>query len=242
MNIKKLIALILVNLILSTYVFAFVPQPTPNVIGSTGLVRMPSADVIPYKNISFGLDTGSNYSQDKFSLMYKFNLGTFQGMELGCVGMDNRNGMMTEGVFINMKYSLATDNSPYPLYLAIGVENLSSFNRSDVYMVATRYIPNGSRFHFGFLGDFPGDKFRPLGALGYDTPFFSEKLYFLVDMFAGEFLYELNVGFRWYASDTIAINLSGLNILSDENRDIIDKAKDKDPKTILIGFSWINPL
>jgi hypothetical protein len=163
-------------------------------------------------------------------------------MELGCVGMDNQNGMMQEGVFINMKYSLATDTSPYPLLLAIGVENLSSYNRSDVYMVATKYIPNGSRLHFGFLGDFPGDRFRPLGALGYDTPLFSDRVYFLTDMLAGEFIYELNLGFRWFLSDTFAINLSGINVLADNNRSIEDRLKDKDPKAALIGFSWINPL
>ena len=239
---KTIFALIISFQILAAQIFAFVPQPAPNVIGSTGLVRMPSADVIPYKNTSFGLDTGSNISQDKFALFYKFTLGTFQGLELGCVGMDNRDGAMQEGVFINMKYSLATDTSPYPLLLAIGVENLASFNRSDVYMIATRYIPNGSRVHFGFLGDFPGDKFRPLGALGYDTPFFSDRVYFLIDMFAGEFLYQLNTGFRWFVSDNVAINLYGLNVTADDNRKMEDRVKDKDPKTILIGFSWINPL
>jgi hypothetical protein len=239
---KKIFTLFTLLATIFSGAFAFVPPPTPTIIGATGVVRMPSADVIPYKNISFGLDTGSNYSTDKFALLYKFNLGVFQGMELGCVGMDNLNGMMQEGVFINMKYSLATDTSPYPLLLAIGVENLSSYNRSDVYMVATKYIQNGSRLHFGFLGDFPGDRFRPLGALGYDTPFFSDRFYFLTDMFAGEFIYELNVGFKWFASDTFAINLSGINILADINRDKEDILKDKDSKAILLGFSWINPL
>jgi len=242
---KKIFAFAVVILILNTKIFALVPQPTPSVIGSTGLVRLPSADVIPYKNIDLGMDIGSNISNDKFSLLYKFSLGIFQGMELGCVGMDNRAGAMQEGVFINMKYSLATDTSSNPLLLAIGVENLASFNRCDVFMIATKYFPNSSRLHFGFLGDFPGltnSRFRPLGALGFDTPFFSEKLYFLTDMLAGESLYELNLGFRWYVSDSIAVNLSGLNVLADDNRKPEDKANDKDPKTVLIGFSWLNPL
>jgi hypothetical protein len=242
---KKILVVGLAVFMFDTHVFAFVPQPTPNVIGSTGVVRIPSADVIPYKNVEFGLDIGSNYAADKFSLLYKFNLGIFQGMELGCVGMDNGMGAMQEGVFINMKYSLATDTSPYPLLLAIGVENLASYNRCDVYMMATKYFPNSARLHFGFLGDFPGlneSRFRPLGALGFDFPFFSERLYFLTDMLAGESLFELNPGFRWYISDSIALNLTGLNVLADDNRSAEDKAKDKDPKSVLIGFSWINPL
>lgn len=242
---KNILTISIVIFIVNSQAFAFVPQPTPDVIGSTGVVRIPSADVIPYKNIDFGFDIGSNYANDKFSLLYKFNLGIFQGMELGCVGMDNGMGAMQEGVFINMKYSLATDTSPYPLLLAIGVENLSSYNRCDVYMMATKYFPNSARLHFGFLGDFPGlnnSRFRPLGALGFDFPFFSEKFYFLSDMLAGESLFELNTGFRWYISDSFALNLTGLNILADNNRNAEDKAKDKDPKTVLIGFSWLNPL
>jgi len=85
-------------------------------------------------------------------------------------------------------------------------------------------------------------RFRPLGALGFDTPFLSDRFYFLTDMLAGESLYELNTGFRWYISDTVAINLTGLNILADDNRKPEDKANDKDPKTFLLGISWINPL
>ena len=244
-HLKKFPALFFVLFFLNAQVFAFVPQPTPNVIGSTGVVRIPSADVIPYKNINFGIDTGSNTADDKFSMLYKFAIGTFQGMELGCVGMDDRRGAMQEGVFINMKYALTADNSPYPTLLAIGVENLASFTRCDVYMMATKYFPNSTRLHFGFLGDFPGltnNRFRPLGALGFDTPFFTERLYFLTDMMAGESLYELNLGFRWYVSETFAMNISGLNVLADDNRKPEDKDKDKDPKTFLIGFSWLNPL
>jgi len=235
---KKLLVFITL-IILTGQSFAFVPQPTPNIVGSTGLIRMPSADVIPYKNINFGIDTGNNNITNNFALFYKMSLGTFQGMELGFVGMDDTKGYMQEGVFVNMKYSLSSDTSPYPLLFAIGVENLSSFNRSDVYMIATRYIPNGSRFHFGFLGDFPGNRFRPLGALGYDCPFFSERTCFLIDMFAGEYVYQLDLGLRWYVSDSVALNLSGVNVLADKDTPADNY---KDQKMVLIGFSWINPL
>ncbi len=55
-------------------------------------------------------------------------------------------------------------------------------------------------------------------------------------------MYELNLGIRWYYSDTVAFSLSGLNVLADDNRSAADKAADKDPKSVLIGISWINPL
>jgi len=224
--------------------FAFVPPPTPTITGSTGVIRMPSADVIPYKNINFGLDTGPMAFVDRWKLLYKMSLGTFQGMELGCLGEDDQQGGLKEGVFINMKYSLATDTSPYPLLLAIGVENMTSKTISDVFMVATRYIPNGSRLHFGFVGDFIENKFRPLGALGYDCPAFNERTYFLTDLFAGEKVFQLDIGFRWYMSDSIAFNISGINVLT--GKDIISDPeqtdKYRDPKMVLFGFSWINPL
>jgi hypothetical protein len=236
---KKAIALASTILLLSSSAYSFVPQPTPGIAGSTGLLRMPSADVIPYKNVNFGLDVGSNNLTDKMTILYKMNLGTFQGMELGCVGADDGDGNIKDGVYINMKYSLATDNSPYPLLLAIGVENLTAREGTDVFMVATKYIPNGSRIHFGFVGDFGQSRFRPLGALGYDTPFFAEKTYFLTDMFAGEHVFQLDLGMRWYLSESAAFNLTGINVMANK-----DTPEDnyRDPKMILIGFSIINPL
>jgi hypothetical protein len=240
----RIIIIIFAIIFLSINVFAFVPQPTPSVTGTTGILRMPSADVIPYKNVNMGLDCGPIAFEDKWKLLYKMNLGTFQGMELGCVGVDDGEGGLKEGVFINMKYSLATDTSAYPLLLAIGVENLTSKTMSDVYMVATKYISNGTRLHFGFVGDFVSKDlvssgFRPLGALGYDTPIFSERFYGLIDMFAGEHVFQLDLGFRWYATDSMAINLSAINMLSDKTTPIDNY---RDTKTVLIGFSWINPL
>lgn len=241
---KKVFATVLLLTIFCLQSFAFVPQPTPSITGSTGVIRMPSADVIPYKNVCVGVDFGPIAFVDKWKLLYKMNLGTFQGMELGAVGEDDQQGGVKEGVYINMKYSLSTDNSPYPLLLAIGVENLTSKTMSDVYMMATKYISNGSRFHFGFVGDFINNdlidsKFRPLGALGYDSPMIGDRIYGLIDMFAGEHVFQLDLGMRWYINDTMAINLSGINILSDKNTPVDNY---RDIKMVLFGLSWINPL
>lgn len=238
-----LIALFLAAM-LSYETFAFVPQPTPSVTGSTGLIRMPSADVIPYKNLNVGLDFGPIAFEDRWQLLYKMNIGTFQGMELGCVGSDDQKGGIKEGVFINMKYGLSADNSPYPLLLAIGVENLTSRTLSDVYMVATRYFPNGSKFHFGFVGDFiatdeASSKFRPVGAFAYDFPAFGEKTYCLVEIFAGEHVFQIDTGLKWYISDTFALNLNGINIFAAKNT---PEENYRDSKVIMMGFSWINPL
>ena len=235
----KKILIILILIIFKTSAFAFLTNPTPTITGSTGLVRMPTADVLPYRNINFGLDIGKNVITDQYSFFYKMNLGTFQGLELGFVGMDDTQGMAREGVFINMKYSLSTDTSPYPLLLAIGVENLASFNSTDVYMVATKYLKDGPKLHFGFLGDFPGEKFRPLGLLGFEFPIFFEELFFQADFMGGETVFEANLGLRWYTSETTTWHLSFVNITADNSTPTDNY---KDPKAILFGFSWINPL
>ena len=230
-------------IVLTCQCSAYVLQPTPTINGPTGVIRMPSADVLPYKNFDFGVDCGPLAFTDRWTLLYKMNLGIFQGMELGAVGTDDQQGGLKEGVFINMKYSLSADTSPYPLLLAMGVENLTSKTISDVYMVATRYLQNGSRLHFGFVGDFVTldnnmNKFRPLGALGYDSLIYGEKVYGLIDMFAGDTVFQLDLGIRWYVSDTIAVNLSAINITSDKNTPTDNY---RDPKSVLMGFSWINP-
>ena len=142
--------------------------PTPALNGPSGVVRIPSADVIPYKNLNIGADFGAtllpSFTSAESAVYYKMNLGTFHGVEIGIVGGTKKDSSeLREGVFVNMKLSLSTDEDPYPLRLAIGIENLFSYYDTDVYMVATKYFKQGPRMSFGFMADFPEHKFRPLG-------------------------------------------------------------------------------
>jgi len=211
--------------------------PAPGVNGATGIIRMPSADVLPYRNFNLGVDVGKNTITDDPVVYYKMNVGTFQGLELGIVGgTTNGEGTPREGVFINMKYSLTAGNHDNPLLLAIGVENLSSYTQTDVYMVATRYFGDGPKLHFGFMGDFPGEKFRPLGMAGIEIPFW-ERFLIMVDTLAGETIFQFDAGLRYYLSSTFVVNILGLNLTYDE----ADPKEFKDPKSILIGFAWTNP-
>jgi hypothetical protein len=212
--------------------------PSSSVNGSTGVVRMPSADVLPYKNFNVGFNYGTNVVTKKTNFMYNMNLGTFQGMELGLTGGTiSDESKLREGVFINLKYGLATGTYDNPLYLAIGVENLASYTQADVYMVATRYFKDGPKIHFGFMGDFPGEKFRPLGMLGTEI-LFGERVLVMADMLAGETIFELNLGLRYYLSSTLVVSLTGLNVTYDE----ANPKESKDPKSVLFGFTWTNPL
>lgn len=211
--------------------------PAPDINGPSGLIRIPSADVIPYKNFNLALDYGTTLSSGSASsestLYYKMNLGAFHGMELGVVGGTERGtNKLREGVFVNMKLSLSTGDEPYPLLLALGVENLFSYTQTDVYMVATKYFKQGPKLTFGFMADFPNYKFRPMGILGIDAAV-GDIMFLVADLMAGETLFQVNAGARFYFTSIFSLNLSLLNIL--------DGNQVKDPRTALVGFSWANP-
>ncbi len=212
--------------------------PAPAMNGPTGLVRIPSADIIPYKNFNVGLNygtliTSANQPSSEGVTSYVMNLGAFHGLELGIVGgTDKATQKLREGVFVNMKLSLSTGDEPDPLLLALGVENLFSYTQTDVYMVATKYFKAGPKLTFGFMADFPDYKFRPLGVTGLDLAV-SNNLFLVADLLAGETLFQVNGGVRYYLTPIFSINISGLNLL--------DGTQTKDQRTALIGFSWANP-
>ncbi|MBN3033126.1 MAG: hypothetical protein JW873_03430 [Candidatus Saganbacteria bacterium] len=212
--------------------------PAPAVSGPTGLVRVPSADIIQYKNFNLGLNYGSVLSSNgqassEAAVSYMMNLGAFHGLELGIVGgTDKATNKLREGVFVNMKLSLSTGDEPDPLLLALGVENLFSYTQTDVYMVATKYFKAGPKLTFGFMADFPDYKFRPLGVAGLDVAI-SDNLFVVADLMAGETLFQVNGGVRFYFTPIFSLNISGLNVL--------DGGQAKDQRTGLIGFSWANP-
>lgn len=212
--------------------------PAPTINGPTGLIRIPSADVIPYKNFNLGADYGSLMTSNSSVssegvISYQMNLGTFHGVEIGVVGgMDKSTNQPREGVFVNMKLSLSTGDEPDPLLLALGVENLFSYTQTDVYMVATKYFQQGPKLTFGFMADFPQNKFRPLGVTGVDLAL-SDNLFLLTDLMAAESLFQVDAGVRLYFTPTFSLSIRGLNVL--------DGTQAKDQRTALAGFSWANP-
>ncbi len=239
--IKKILHLTLVigNLSLLALPVVAYPAvfPTPGLNGPTGVVRIPSADIIPYKNFNLAADYGmilpSGGGTQEASVYYKMNLGTFHGVEVGIIGGTlNNSSEFRDGVYVNLKLSLSTGEEPYPMLLAIGTENLFSKTQTDVYMVATKYLKQGPKLTFGFLADFPNSKFRPLGMLGVEAPL-ADTFFLTSDLMAGETLFQLNVGARIYFSPIFSLNFSALNIL--------DGGVTKDPRTALLGFSWANP-
>lgn len=235
---RMILSLVIFNLALLISPALAYPEvfPSPAVNGATGVVRIPSADVIPYKNLNVGADFGtsiSSFSTTESAVSYKMNLGTFNGVELGIIGGTNRDsGEMREGVFVNAKMSLSSGEESYPLLLAIGVENLFSFTQTDVYMVATKYFKQGPKITFGFMADFPDNRFRPLGLLGVEQAL-GDSLFLAGDMLLGETLSQVNAGAKFYFTPIFSLNFYALNVL--------DGTQYKDPRSALLGFSWANP-
>jgi hypothetical protein len=231
---------------LGSQVWAF-PQvfPSSAINGPSGVVRIPSADVIPYKNFNLAADYGmrevpstsdtpeSDTPEYEQSIFYKMNLGAYHGLELGIVGgTEDVSENIREGVFVNMKLSLSSGEDSDPMLFAIGVENLFSYTKTDVYMVATKYFQLGPRLTFGFMADFPENKFRPLGIAGLEVPV-GDTLYLTSDLLAGEILFQFNSGLRFYLTPIFSFTVSALNIF--------DGVDAKDSRSALAGFTWANP-
>lgn len=234
---KRIIVLLLTAYCLPLTAFAYIPAPC--LTGSSGLTRIPSASILPYKNWNiasdYGMTDNSNQKQVP-QLYYKANLGTFHNFEMGLVGgLDQVGQELREGVFINMKYSPTLGDGSDPLLLALGVENLASKTQTGLYMVATKPFKQGFDLSFGFLADFPGNKFRPLGMAGLEIPV--ESISFLTDLFAGESVFQLNAGLRYHLLSVFSFDIKGINILGDPT----NTNNSKDGKAFLAGFSWINP-
>ncbi len=198
---------------------------------------MPTADILPYKEFNLWADayvTAANTSEAM--IFYKANLGTSQGLELGFVGnTEEHSTRLREGVFINLKYSLAAEDGIDPLRIAFGVENLTSNTQSDVYMVVTKPIKNLLRLHLGFMGDFPQNKFRTFGMLGAEFPF-SSSMRVIGELFGGGDLFQVNAGVRFYILPSFSLTVAGLNLTNSSFPELC-----KNPRSAYAGFSWINP-
>ncbi len=232
---------LIVLIFLSFFSAANAYFPFTSLTGASGLTRIPDANVLPYKNWNLATDYGALYTnngnQQQPAFYYKANLGSFRNFEMGLVGgLDSAGQQLRDGVYVNMKYAPSIGDGSDPLLLAIGVENLASKTQTGVYMVATKPFVQGPSLSFGFLADFPGNKFRPLGMAGLDIPV--GTMSFLVDLFAGESLVQLNGGLRYRLIPTFALEARAINILGDNQTPAQNL---KDPKQFLIGFSWINP-
>jgi len=151
----------------------------------------------------------------KEELYYKFNLGVLKNWEMGVVG----GTVPSEGVFVNAKYYLMSDNSRFPLFLAMGFERLASLNKSEVYLIASKIFQGGLSGHFGFKARFHPEEIDPsiMGGVEY---FYNNAFSVLADFTGETRVYMLNTGVRFYIIPEISLRLNIINLGNAENRGI----------------------
>ncbi len=187
-------------------------QALPTIGGTSGLVRMPTAQGLKYKEFNIGLDYISQQAVSGSSrMLYKANLGTLDGLEIGFVGQGQQ-----EGVFINLKYYLLSDNTEQPLMMALGIDNISSFNKTDIYMVASKIFKGGFSMHLGFLAPLQGGATNPSLMLGTEY-YFSESLSLAVDTVGQNSVYDMAAGLRFRTSNNLIFNIHGNHLMAPAN-------------------------
>ena len=184
---------------------SLIAAPTLN--GPTGLITMPTAHSLHYKEFSFSYDyltkTKPNMA-DRWA--YSLNLGTFENLEIGAIGGKNPG----EGVFLNIKYFVSSGNERFPLTFAVGFENLSSYHESDFYLVVSKQMQSDFSIHGGFKGVF-SDTLNPFLMAGCEYNY-TEKLRLLADVNGEQETYYLNTGlsYNFYNSFSFRLYLTDL--------------------------------
>ena len=193
------------SLILSLNIMLFA---SPTIYGPTGLIEMPSAESISYKQVNVAFDYSlANSSDDQADtaepqFFYKFNLGSFENWELGILG----GSFLDEGVFVNMKYFLMSNQEENPLSIAAGVERLGSKDDLATYLVTSKRFNGGLHGHFGFKA-YLQDSLFASAMLGVEY-FSDEKIAFLADV-TGERSekYVLNAGTKIFIDNDVSLRL-----------------------------------
>lgn len=194
----------------------------PNFWGSTGLIFMPTADALRYKEANFAFDYILTQDQKTNDYKYKLNMGIYENLELGFAG----GKYPDEGVFVNLKYYLMSTEERFPLKIALGTENLSSEIKTSAYMVASKRFNPELAGHFGFNVTF-GTQTKP-GVMAGLAFYITEILELITDVTGNEKKYFWNIGAKVKYSQYGTFSTS-----------LIDIGNIKDPK-LAIGFSQQN--
>ena len=161
----------------------------PTMYGPTGLITMPTAEILNYKQFNGAFDYQLNLDDTGLSKsFYKFNVGALDNTELGFVGGSEPD----EGVFLNFKWGLTSNSGRFPLKMAIGFQNLTSEKQSDFYIVTSKRLATDLGIHGGFKALF-ADDIDVSFMTGVDYSY-SEKISFLSDLSSFEDnLYLVNI-------------------------------------------------
>ena len=199
--------------ILLCIVMTISTQAKQSLDGLSGLIQMPTAEVVNFQNFEVDADFDFNVktSQKLYTgYQYKINMGTFENLEMGIV----KNTLLEEGVYLNAKYLLMTDQSRYPVSLALGTRNIGSKNNSQAFLVLSKPWPNSLFFHFGFKAIFE-EKLRSEVMLGFEYAAF-DWMTFQLEVLENEEKYMLNAGFYFMPISSFHLRVSGLDIARED--------------------------
>ena len=196
--------------VLALLLITGVSYAAPTINGPTGLISVPTAESLKYKEFNIAVDklfgAAGKDGLDEWS--YKLNLGTFQNWEIGVVG----GTVPTEGMYLNIKYYLLSDASELPLSIAIGVENLSSTDKTDVYMVASKKLREDLGLHLGFKAIFQDSNVKPI-IMGGVNFMVNEQLEILGDINGDGENYMGNVGAAYYINPSFSVRTYLIDVL-----------------------------
>ena len=205
---KTIFYLMALSILSSTTITAI-----PSLFGTTGLIGIPTAESLKYREMDISYDYVVGKTPELDDWYFRTNLGIFQNLEAGLT-----KGMVpNEGAFVNLKYFLMSDNSRFPLYIAIGFENLFSGSKTGVYMIATKKLRGGLDAHFGFTAQIvEANKINPsiMGGLNY---YLTDSFVLLGDVKGEGESYLVNGGLRLHLNQRICISVSAVDI-SDVNK------------------------
>lgn len=182
---------------------AYAINASTNFNGATGLIFIPTADALKYKECNFGFDYILTSQEETRNWKYKVNMGIYENLELGFSG----GKFPDEGVFVNLKYYLMSTQERYPLKIAIGSESLTAKNATNIYMISSKRFNPALAGHFGFNAMLD-DKIEPGIMLGVSY-FITEIVELISDVHEQSNEYKINLGatihYNQYATLKIAL-------------------------------------
>ncbi len=176
------------KVIIAMLVVSSMGWSVPSLVGTNGLINMPAAASVKYKEFDVGVNFQN--SQTSRTSQYFANLGILDGFELGFIG-----NSLKEGVFVNIKYYMMSDKSEYPLGLATGLTGLTSYSNTNLYMVLSKAFPNKLSGHFGFRSNLNSSTIKADVMFGLELKM-SEQLNFVSDIIGSDTSWNLSTGLR----------------------------------------------
>ena len=112
----------------------------PSTTGSTGMIRLPTADSMRLGQFSAGYFYWNEHGSGVLAV------GLPRGVEVSAAV--RRNAGDTDTAIYNVKFNLNQEALLYPA-VAIGVEDIDGRERRSVYAVLSKALPYGFRIHIG---------------------------------------------------------------------------------------------